>query len=114
MLWRVYLLRCADNSMYCGITNDVEARISKHNAGKGAKYTRSRRPVQLIAASLGLSKSDALKLEHAIKRRPTQKKIETLKRVSTDPVHIIKNKFLLISMDISRLGSRLRQLNRDE
>ena len=44
--WVVYLLRCVDDSLYCGITNDLESRLSKHNSGKGAKYTRSRLPVQ--------------------------------------------------------------------
>jgi len=45
MDWQVYLVRCADDSLYCGITNDITGRIEKHNAGKGAKYTQSRLPV---------------------------------------------------------------------
>ena len=80
MNWKVYLVRCTDNSLYCGITNDINARIEKHNAGKGAKYTKSRLPVELIAVSKGLSKSDALALEHYIKQQPTEKKIEALKQ----------------------------------
>ncbi len=67
MNWRVYVVRCADNSLYCGITNDIAKRIEKHNAGKGAKYTKSRLPVKLMAVSRGMSKSDALKLERYIK-----------------------------------------------
>jgi hypothetical protein len=51
MGWNVYLVKCADNSLYCGITNDITSRIAKHNAGKGAKYTQSRLPVELMAAS---------------------------------------------------------------
>jgi putative endonuclease len=51
MLWKVYLVRCADHTLYCGITNDITIRIEKHNAGKGAKYTKSRLPVKLIAVS---------------------------------------------------------------
>jgi putative endonuclease len=78
MLWQVYLLRCADKTLYCGITTDIARRIAKHNAGKGAKYTRSRLPVTLMAASSGLSKSDALILERCIKREPAGKKIAML------------------------------------
>ncbi len=111
MLWRVYLLRCADNSLYCGISNDIEARIAKHNSGKGAKYTRSRRPVKLITASRGLTKSDALKLERAIKQKPAKKKIEALKSADSDPVNIIKNKFLLMSEGINQLRSKIKQLS---
>jgi putative endonuclease len=79
MAWRVYLLRCADDSLYCGISKDLEKRIAQHNAGKGAKYTRARLPVKLVGASEELSQSDALKLEHAVKRQPAGRKIETLK-----------------------------------
>jgi putative endonuclease len=80
MDWKVYLVQCADNSLYCGITNDIIARISKHNAGKGAKYTQSRLPVELIATSRELSKSDALRLEHYIKQQPAGEKIGALKQ----------------------------------
>jgi putative endonuclease len=82
MLWQVYLLRCADKTLYCGITNDIARRIEKHNAGKGAKYTRSRLPVTLMAASRGLSKSDALTLERCIKRQPAGRKIAMVQRRS--------------------------------
>jgi putative endonuclease len=82
MLWQVYLLRCADKTLYCGITNDIARRIEKHNAGKGAKYTRSRLPVTLMAASRGLSKSDALSLERCIKRQPAGKKAAMLQHRS--------------------------------
>ena len=80
MGWKVYLVRCADNSLYCGITNDITSRIEKHNAGKGAKYTQSRLPVELIAVSGELSRSGALTLEHYIKQQPAGEKIEALKR----------------------------------
>lgn len=82
MLWQVYLLRCADKTLYCGITNNIARRIKRHNAGKGAKYTRSRLPVTLMAVSRGLSKSDALALERYIKRQPAGKKIEMVQRRS--------------------------------
>lgn len=65
--WVVYLLRCKDGSLYCGTTNDLVARLEKHNQGKGAKYTRSRRPVKLAAFMSVMDKSTALKMEHKIK-----------------------------------------------
>ncbi|WP_319521866.1 GIY-YIG nuclease family protein [uncultured Desulfosarcina sp.] len=76
--WVVYLARCADNSLYCGISSDLEKRLESHNHGTGARYTRSRRPVKLLAASGGMSKSDALKLEYRIKRTPADKKLSVL------------------------------------
>ena len=80
MHWKVYLVRCADNSLYCGITNDITSRIEKHNAGKGAKYTKSRLPVKLMAVSSGMSKSDAIRLERYIKRKPAGEKVAVLKQ----------------------------------
>ena len=79
MHWKVYVVRCADDSLYCGITRDIVSRIEKHNAGKGAKYTQSRLPVELVAVSKALSKCDALRLEHYVKRQPAGEKIEALK-----------------------------------
>jgi len=78
--WVVYLVRCSDKSLYCGISNDFESRLIEHNSGKGAKYTRSRRPVELIAVSPEMTKSEALKLEYRIKQLPADKKISILKR----------------------------------
>ncbi len=80
MGWKVYLVKCADNSLYCGIANDITSRIEKHNAGKGAKYTQSRLPVELMAVSRELSRSGALTLEHYIKQQPAEEKIDELKR----------------------------------
>ena len=80
MHWKVYLVRCADSSLYCGITNDITDRIEKHNAGKGAKYTKLRLPVKLMAVSKGMSKSAALMLECYIKQRPAREKIDALKQ----------------------------------
>jgi len=72
--WFVYLLRCSDNSLYCGVTNDIEKRVSKHSAGKGAKYTRSRLPVELVWQSSGTDRSTALRAEHYIKKHSKQEK----------------------------------------
>lgn len=66
--WHVYLLRCADDSLYTGITNDVPARLAVHNAGKGAKYTRSRLPVALAWSRAMRSATAARKKEASIKQ----------------------------------------------
>lgn len=68
MSWYVYMLRCRDNSLYTGSTTDLKRRESVHNAGKGAKYTKSRLPVTLVYSEVCEDKSQALKRECAIKR----------------------------------------------
>jgi len=75
--WRVYLLRCADGTLYAGSTTDVEARAHAHNAGRGARYTSGRRPVEVVYVEECGSKSAALKREHALKRL-TRRQKETL------------------------------------
>jgi len=76
--WVVYLVRCRDRSLYCGISSDLRGRLKEHNAGTGAKYTRSRRPVELVGKSPEMTKEDALRLEHRIKRLPADRKIAAL------------------------------------
>ena len=76
--WVVYLVRCADNSLYCGITSDIKSRLRDHNSGKGAKYTRSRRPVDIVGVSSEMTRSEALKLEYKIKRLSADRKIVEL------------------------------------
>jgi putative endonuclease len=66
--WFVYLARCSDGSLYTGIARDVAARIALHDAGRGARYTRGRGPLTLCAKKRCRSKSEALRLELAIKR----------------------------------------------
>ena len=68
MNWVCYLLRCADDTFYCGITNDMEKRLAAHNAGEGAKYTRGRIPVSVVYRESCADKSAALKREIQIKR----------------------------------------------
>ena len=80
--WFVYLLRCADDSLYCGITTDVDRRLKQHNAGTASKYTRSRRPVSLAALTGVENKSAALKLELLIKKQPRGKKLQVLLEIS--------------------------------
>lgn len=75
ILWTVYLLRCADGSLYCGVTIDLKRRILEHNSGKGAKYTSSRTPCSLAASRGNLSKKEAYMLEYKIKQLPRLNKI---------------------------------------
>jgi putative endonuclease len=67
MIWSCYILRCTDDTLYTGITNDLEKRFAAHNAGTAAKYTRSRRPVVLEFVECCAGKSVALKREMEIK-----------------------------------------------
>ena len=78
--WVVYLIQCSDDSLYCGITNNLKSRLAAHNSGSGAKYTKSRRPVTLVGVSLKMTKSDALKLEYRVKRVPAEKKLGELSK----------------------------------
>lgn len=66
--WHVYIVRCADASLYTGVAKDVAARIGEHNAGGGAKYTRSRLPVELVYTEEAPDQSSALRREAAIKK----------------------------------------------
>ena len=63
-----YLLKCADGTLYCGWTNCLEKRVEAHNSGKGAKYTRSRRPVTLVYYEEFATKEEAMSRERAIKK----------------------------------------------
>jgi putative endonuclease len=65
----VYVLRCADDTLYTGYTTDVKRRVAEHDAGEGAKYTRGRTPVELVHVESFESKSDAMSREHEIKQR---------------------------------------------
>jgi putative endonuclease len=96
--WVVYLVRCSDKSIYCGISNDVQRRLKEHNSGKGAKYTRSRRPVALIDISPEMPKPEALKLEYRIKKLPADLKISELNRMQHEL--IVKRDFQSLRQDI--------------
>ncbi len=74
-MYFVYLLCCADGTLYTGCTNDLERRLAAHNAGKGAKYTRSRRPVSLVYWEPLPDKSSALRRERAVKRLTRAQKL---------------------------------------
>lgn len=67
--WSVYMVRCADTTLYTGISNDVARRVKTHNSGRGAKYIiPERRPVELVYVEDGFEQGDAMKREAAIKR----------------------------------------------
>ncbi len=76
----VYMVRCSDDSIYTGITNDLEKRMKMHNLKKGAKYTRSRIPVKLIYFEKCLDRSQALKREIAIKNLKRDEKIKLARK----------------------------------
>ena len=75
MTWWVYLLRCGDGTLYCGVALDVEARLAQHQAGKGAKYTRGRGPLEVAYREPCVSKAEALRRERAIKRLRREAKL---------------------------------------
>jgi putative endonuclease len=68
--WHVYIVRCADGTLYTGVARDLTARLAAHNAGRGAKYTRTRLPVALIYRETAADRAAALRREHEIKRLP--------------------------------------------
>jgi putative endonuclease len=71
-LWFVYLARCSDGTLYCGIARDVVERVAAHDAGTGAKYTRGRGPLTVIATRRCRGKGRALRLEYVIKQLPRE------------------------------------------
>lgn len=75
-----YLLRCADGTLYCGWTNHLEERVQSHNEGKGAKYTKCRRPVELVYYEVFETKQEAMRREAAIKRLTRSEKTELIQR----------------------------------
>ena len=81
--WTVYMLRCADGSLYTGIAKDVVARVATHNAGRGAKYTKARRPVAMIWSETAACRSTASKREYAIKQLRRSEKL-ALSRSATN------------------------------
>jgi predicted GIY-YIG superfamily endonuclease len=74
--WHIYILRCADDTLYTGITNDLNKRIEQHNKGEGAKYTRGRGPVSLMKSFQRFTKGEALKLERKIKKLSREEKLK--------------------------------------
>lgn len=78
MNYFVYILLCADGTLYTGITDDVARRAAVHNSGRGAKYTRGRCPVQVVYREACADKSAALKREAAIKKLSRERKLSLI------------------------------------
>ena len=75
-----YILKCADGTLYCGWTNDLEKRLKSHNDGKGAKYTRSRLPVSLVYFQEFDTAQEAQKREYRIKQMTRQEKLKLIEK----------------------------------
>jgi putative endonuclease len=82
MTWFCYLLRCADDTLYCGISNDLAKRLAAHNDGTGAKYTRVRLPVLLLYQENCADRSAASKREIVIKKLSREKKLALIAAAS--------------------------------
>lgn len=90
----MYVLECADGTLYTGYTVDVEARVATHNAGKGAKYTAARRPVKLLAAATFQTKHDAMSAEYHFKQLSRSQKVELISAIeTTHPFEAVLEKF---------------------
>ena len=108
--WVVYLIRCSDESLYCGITNNLKNRLAAHNSGKGAKYTRSRRPVKLVGVSSEMTKSHALKLEYWVKQVPSSKKIYELTKWKNEMTKNLKKNLQAINREIKVLAKKVDRM----
>ena len=82
MAWHVYIIECSDGSLYTGITNDLDRRITAHNDGRGAKYTKSRRPVRLRYSEPAADRKNASQREYAIK---SLRKAEKMLLITPEP-----------------------------
>ena len=78
--FKVYLVRCNDGSLYAGITTDLERRVREHNTGRGAAYTRSRRPVTVVYHEWAVDRSAALRREAALRRLDRAEKLALVRR----------------------------------
>lgn len=79
-LWYVYILRCSDNTLYTGVTTDLDRRLHQHNHdGKGAKYTRARRPVELVYQERAVNRSAAQQREYHIRRMSAAQKRDLIR-----------------------------------
>ena len=76
--WLVYILKCGDGTLYTGITDDMSRRLEMHRAGRGAKYTRGRLPLNLVYQENVTSYSEALKREYRIKQLPRTEKLKLI------------------------------------
>jgi putative endonuclease len=83
--WYVYILQCADGSLYTGYTNNLEKRVNEHNSGKGAKSIRGKRPVKLVYCEEFENGTDARKREYTIKQWKKEHKMKLIFRAKSNP-----------------------------
>ncbi|MES9993137.1 MAG: GIY-YIG nuclease family protein [Candidatus Thiodiazotropha sp.] len=83
--WYVYMVRCADRTLYTGIAKDLAKRVEQHNNGSGAKYTRGRAPVELVFAESTDSHGEALRREYEIKRMSREQKLRIIEEYACNP-----------------------------
>jgi len=77
--WFLYVARCADGTLYTGVTTDIDRRLNEHNSGsKGAKYTKTRRPITLVYSTAFKGRSEAQKAEYAFKRLTRKEKLKVI------------------------------------
>lgn len=92
--WYVYIVRCEkDNSLYTGITNNLEKRIEKHNNGTGAQYTKNRGPITLLKSFEVLDKSSALKLEYKIKQLSKKEKLWLIMDIKNRTIELLEDTY---------------------
>lgn len=89
-----YILRCSDNTLYTGWTNNLEKRLEAHNAGKGAKYTKVRLPVELVYYEQFETKEDAMRREYAIKQMTRKQKDRMIANGHADDSKELQQKYL--------------------
>ena len=87
--WQVYILRCSDNTLYTGITNDLEKRLQTHNEKRGARYTRTRLPVTLVYREEASSRSQAGRREAVIKKLTRSQKLKLIAESEKDSLKSI-------------------------
>jgi putative endonuclease len=112
-LWVVYLIRCPDESLYCGVTNNLKNRLEAHNSGKGAKYTRFRRPVELVAASPEMTKGSALRLEYRVKQVPARKKYLELTKKENKMTKKLKKDLQSVSKALYNLVQKIEKMKKE-
>jgi putative endonuclease len=81
--WTLYILRCSDDTLYTGITNNLKKRFECHQSGKGARYTRGRLPVKIVYSESCSDKGDALSREHAVKSLSRTEKTKLISKVKS-------------------------------
>lgn len=85
-----YILECSDGTLYTGWTTDPQRRLREHNAGRGAQYTRARRPTRLVYLETHRTRRSAMKREHQIKRRGRQHKLRLIAELDDDPWQLLE------------------------